>query len=261
MDGSSGSSGSSGITPIIPCDPCDPRKPTVDADLSGSARTGYSFPSPTAPTASYDYDGVDPLYTGSFYYNTASGSMYIWNGLNWIDGFGSSGTSGTSGISGTGFNTINNAGSGRLLVSDGTTNAATASSNLNYDTNTFYMTGSVVISGSQTDAIYLRSLRNASNADTFLYYSIGSKDIAYRTRKYTNTIGNNIDNPITVVHALNDVYPMITLKENSSGNIYYPETGATGALPYTATVVDNNTISLLFNTTPTPGQYDVIVII
>ena len=94
-----------------------------------------------------------------------------------------------------------------------------------------------------------------------MYYSVSSKDIAYRTRKYTNTIGNGVDNPITVTHNLNDVYPMITIKENTSGNIYYPETGASGALPYTATVTGNNTISLLFNSTPTPGQYDVIVMI
>jgi len=51
------------------------------------------------------------------------------SGTSGINGTsGASGTSGINGTSGTGFNTINNAGNLRLLFSDGTTNAATASS-------------------------------------------------------------------------------------------------------------------------------------
>jgi hypothetical protein len=108
-----------------------------------------TFPSATAPSASVS--GSSNLFTGSMYFNTTSGSIYVWNGSNWLSGFGTSGTSGingtsgtsgtngssgtsgisgTSGTSGTGFNSINNAGNLRVLFSDGTTNAATASTYL-----------------------------------------------------------------------------------------------------------------------------------
>ena len=112
--------------------------------------------------------------TGQFYYNTAgaagssgtsgasgtSGSSGT-SGANGTSGTsgesgtsgtsgesGTSGTSGESGTSGTGFNTINNAGNGRLLLSDGTPNAATASSDLTFSGSILLVTGSSVISGS-----------------------------------------------------------------------------------------------------------------
>ena len=63
---------------------------------------------------------------------------------------GSSGTSGQSGSSGTGFNTVNNAGLYRVLFSDGTTNAATASSNLTISASTLTMTGDATVTGRLT---------------------------------------------------------------------------------------------------------------
>ena len=102
-------------------------------------RTAPTFPSATAPTSSVS--GSTDLFTGSMYFNTTSGSIYVWNGSNWLSGFGTSGTSGANGSSGTsgtngssgtsgvGFSTINDAGNLRVLFSDGTTNAATASAN------------------------------------------------------------------------------------------------------------------------------------
>ncbi len=63
---------------------------------------------------------------------------------------GTSGSSGSSGTSGVGFNTINNPGQGRILLSDGTVNAATASTNLSFTNNTLYVTGSIVSSGTIT---------------------------------------------------------------------------------------------------------------
>jgi hypothetical protein len=59
---------------------------------------------------------------------------------------GTTGTSGANGTSGTGFSTINNASLGRIILSDGTTNAATASSNLTYLSGVLNVTGSTVIS-------------------------------------------------------------------------------------------------------------------
>ena len=63
---------------------------------------------------------------------------------------GSSGTSGTAGTSGTGFNTIDNAGIGRVLLSDGTINAATASTAMVVNSNNVSITGSLLITGSKT---------------------------------------------------------------------------------------------------------------
>jgi hypothetical protein len=107
---------------------------------------------------------------GKFYYSTSgggggttgtngtSGTSGI-NGANGTNGTsgtsgigtnGTSGTTGTSGTSGTGFNTINNAGTGRILLSDGTVNAATASSALVYNSNELIISGSTIITGSLT---------------------------------------------------------------------------------------------------------------
>lgn len=61
---------------------------------------------------------------------------------------GSSGSSGTSGTSGTGFNTINNAGVGRVLLSDGTDNAATASTIIVIHDGGIIISGSIYHSGS-----------------------------------------------------------------------------------------------------------------
>ena len=120
---------------------------------------------------------------GRFYYGTGGGSGGV-SGTSGTSGTsGQNGTSGSSGTSGTGFNTINSPLQGRLLVSDGSVNAATASANLFYDTgsstlqitgsletdnltvnaDTFQFTGSVNISGSlSTDELTV-------NADVFQF--------------------------------------------------------------------------------------------
>ena len=76
------------------------------------------------------------------------------SGSNGTDGSsgssGSNGTNGSSGTSGTGFNTINNPANGRLILSDGTTNAATASANLIYTGSNFLINGNTTVTGSLT---------------------------------------------------------------------------------------------------------------
>jgi len=61
------------------------------------------------------------------------------------------------GASGEGFNTINNAGPGRLIISDGSTNAATASSDLIYTGSTFFVTGSATIVDIYSNYFYVRN--------------------------------------------------------------------------------------------------------
>jgi len=79
--------------------------------------------------------------------NGSSGS----SGSNGSSGSsGSNGTNGSSGTSGTGFNTINNPANGRLILSDGTTNAATASANLIYTGSNFLINGNTTVTGSLT---------------------------------------------------------------------------------------------------------------
>jgi hypothetical protein len=82
---------------------------------------------------------------GNFYYGSGGGGGT--GGTNGTSGTdGTSGINGTSGTSGTGFNTIANPLKGRVLLSDGTTNNASASVNLFYDTgsSTLQVTGSLV---------------------------------------------------------------------------------------------------------------------
>ena len=88
---------------------------------------------------------------------------------------GANGSSGSSGISGTGFNTIADALQGRVLLSDGSTNSASASANLFYDTgsSTFQITGSLIITGSITGStdIFIRSSTSEPITIGRAYYS------------------------------------------------------------------------------------------
>jgi hypothetical protein len=88
---------------------------------------------------------------GNFYYGSGGGGGTAGtNGSSGTSGAngtsGVNGSSGSSGTSGTGFNTIADALQGRVLLSDGSTNNASASANLFYDTgsSTFQITGSIV---------------------------------------------------------------------------------------------------------------------
>jgi len=74
---------------------------------------------------------------GKFYYGSGGGGGT--GGTN-----GTSGANGSSGTSGTGFNTISNPQLGRVLLSDGSTNSAIASTNLNFLNNTLQVTGSLI---------------------------------------------------------------------------------------------------------------------
>jgi hypothetical protein len=82
---------------------------------------------------------------GNFYYGSGGGGGT--GGTNGTSGTsGPTGASGTSGTSGTGFNTIANPLQGRLLISDGSVNRASASADLFYDTgsSTFQVGGTLV---------------------------------------------------------------------------------------------------------------------
>jgi len=83
---------------------------------------------------------------GNFYYGTGGGGgTGGTNGTSGINGTnGTSGANGSSGTSGTGFNTISNPQLGRVLLSDGSTNSAIASTNLNFLNNTLQVTGSLI---------------------------------------------------------------------------------------------------------------------
>jgi hypothetical protein len=124
-DGSSGSSGSNGTN--------------GSSGSSGSNGTDGS----SGSSGSNGTDGT----SGSSGSNGTDGT----SGSNGTDGSsGSSGSNGTNGSSGTGFNTINNPANGRLILSDGTTNAATASANLIYTGSNFLINGNTTVTGSLT---------------------------------------------------------------------------------------------------------------
>jgi hypothetical protein len=62
---------------------------------------------------------------------------------------GTSGSSGSSGTSGTGFDTVQDPGLTRVLISDGTTNGAIAQSGLTYDGTQLTISGNTVVYGNQ----------------------------------------------------------------------------------------------------------------
>jgi hypothetical protein len=147
--------------------------------------------------------------SGSTCVGPGCGESYIkWNGckiiisgavneLNVPIGSGS----GTSGTSGTGFNTINNAGNGRLLISDGSTDAATASLNLIFSANKLAVTGSIDISG---------SILQYGNTITL-------------PSVYTQSIGNNLSSSFFINHNLNSIFVSVhMLNSSASTQIYYP---------------------------------------
>jgi hypothetical protein len=110
---------------------------------------------------------------GKFYYGLGGAGSAGSNGSSGTSG--ANGSSGSSGTSGTGFNTIADPLQGRVLLSDGSTNSASASANLFYDTGSsiFQVTGSTISSGGFTGSLQgtaswaINSL-TASSADDFL---------------------------------------------------------------------------------------------
>lgn len=101
------------------------------------------------------------------------------------------------GSPGVGFDTINNPGPGRVILSDGSTNAATASVNLIYSGNSFYVTGSTIFSGvsGETNIVTVKS-----GSTNFLTINTGSLfDI------YSNLF--NVSNPTTQ-------QPVLTVSES-----------------------------------------------
>jgi hypothetical protein len=171
--------------------------------------------------------------------------------LNWISGFGTSGSSGTSGAkgdigdagssgtSGTGFNTINNASGGRLLISDGTTNAATASSDLTFSGNNLIVTGSIDISGSISQygtPITLPSV-------------------------YTQSIGDNSNQSFTITHNLNSTLVSVHMLNSTSTQIYYPtqQTASVVRGSFHAFISGSNTV--IVNTPYVPNTNEFLIVI
>jgi hypothetical protein len=98
-----------------------------------SASVLFSYDHHPTQTAS----GSNRLITGSIYFNTLSSSAYIWNGQEFVSGFG-----------GTGSTAITNPSQSRLLISDGTSGGIIATPNLTFAGNLLLVSGSQRISGS-----------------------------------------------------------------------------------------------------------------
>ena len=98
------------------------------------------------------------------------------------------------GSSGQGFNTINNPGPGRVILSDGSTNAATASVNIVYNSNTFSITGSTVLTAA-SDTINLFTIKSGSA--TFVNVDTGSKVDFYSNLFYVRNY--NTQQPVLTV--------------------------------------------------------------
>lgn len=114
---------------------------------------------------------------GNFYYGAGgTGGASGTSGTSGANGApGTNGANGSSGTSGTGFNAIADPLQGRVLLSDGSTNSASASANLFYETGSsvFQVTGSVNITGSLTGSTDIIIRNDTSEPITIgrAYYS------------------------------------------------------------------------------------------
>ena len=267
INGTSGTSGTSfTCSDLLAC--CDTIKAIMFSDCGTVGKNeslGLAVPyAGSNPTGSAEY-------TGSTYFNTTSNELFTYNGSIWVKSAGSSGTSGTSGIngtsgtsgingtSGTGFNTINNAGSGRLIVSDGTTNAATASTDLTFTSNRFQVTGSLLISGSSATGLFVNGLTTTSDNLNRLTYVPASGRIFYEVNKYKVSFGDGSNSSYSITHSLNSADIQVNIRDNSSGQIYYPSISAGSPPQYTATVADANTVTIAFTSPPSVNQYTIVV--
>ena len=112
---------------------------------------------------------------------------------------GTSGQSGTSGTSGTGFSTIANAGTSRILTSDGTANAANAESNLKFDGTTLTINGqirnvaskqeNVSVTNGIGNEVTIFTLSKTSNYAMFFDYWIKDEATPYGGRAGTVLAG------------------------------------------------------------------------
>lgn len=258
--------------------------------------------------------------TGSVYFNTGDNRIYVYTGTSWVNG---GGTSGTSGTSGTGFNTINNAGNLRIIYSDGTTNAATASTylivtqsndqnaitvgigttNTSNEGNLFLgardaneggqlflqkatnYTSASMIDNYQNRFRILKGTDTTSDAEqfsvnhntgqiTFNRYNTTSSftgtpidflsfdsngNILTSRSKYTQVIGNTIQSSFNITHSMDDSNVQVNIRNNSTGQIYYPSATAGAPPQYTATVSDSNTVVIAFTSAPSNGQFTVVI--
>ena len=137
-NGSSGTSGTSGANGSSGTSGASGSSGTSGANGS-SGTSGTSGANGSSGTSGASGSSGTSGASGSSGTSGASGS----SGTSGASGSsGTSGASGSSGTSGTGFNTINNASGSRLIISDGTTNAATASVNLTFAGNVLTISSS-----------------------------------------------------------------------------------------------------------------------
>jgi len=175
---------------------------------------------------------------------TPGGDSYIrFDGCNVIIGNArdANGVLYIAGASGTGGSpTINNAGDGRLLISDGSTNAATASLNLIFTDNKLAVTGSIDISG---------SILQYGNTITL-------------PSVYTKSIGNNLSSSFFINHNLNSIFVSVhMLNSSASTQIYYP-TQQTASLvrgSFHAFISGSNAVTI--NTPYTASANEFLVVI
>lgn len=284
-------------------------------DITGSVSGSFVFPN---------------YFTGSTYFNTLSSSVYLYNGTKFLQIWTGDNVIGTASYSSTasfvlnnGFNGINNAANFRVLFSDGTTNAATASTylivtqsnnqngisvgigttNTSNEGNLFlgarstneggqlflqkatnYGTASMldnyqdyfrILKGNDTGSNAVDLQINHSNGQLHLpnynstssftgtpidFLSFDSNGrVLTSPSKYRQSIGNTVQLSFNITHSLGDSDVQVNIRNNSTGQIYYPSATAGAPPQYTATVSDSNTVVIAFTSAPSANQYTVVI--
>jgi hypothetical protein len=178
-------------------------------------------------------------FEGQIYYNTIDKTYYGWNRIKWQD----------LGNGTTDYNDLDN----KPVIPTKTSNLTNDS---NFITTTTTNALEIEIQNIKTvldadsDGSIIDTIADIKtqwqNADSELQILITQK-----TNKFTQVIGDGIATDFTVTHNLNTIYTTIAVRENSAPfETVIPD----------ISLVDANSINVLFSQAPTVDQYKVIIV-
>ena len=135
----------------------------------------------------------------------------------------------------------------------------TAKTGSNSFTGTQTISGSLRISGSTSTGLFVNGLTTTTDNINRLTYNTTSGRVHYEVNKYKALFGDASNSSYAITHSLNSADIQVNIRDNSSGQIYYPSISAGSPPQYTATVTDVNTVAIAFTSAPSVNQYTIVV--
>jgi hypothetical protein len=135
----------------------------------------------------------------------------------------------------------------------------TAKTGSNSFTGTQTISGSLRISGSTSTGLFVNGITTTTDNLNRLTYNTTSGRVHYEVNKYKALFGDASNSSYAITHSLNSADIQVNIRDNSSGQIYYPSISAGTPPQYTATVTDANTVTISFTSAPSVNQYTIVV--